>query len=447
MKQTSMLVVAISLLIVIPESILFAQPEKPKSAADLFDQVLSAKNRNAFYSASSELSQRIEKGGAEGAAAAQLLVSHRKEITPEPNVGKMVDELVSQKKSPLAAQFLLRIAGAKNTIAFFKKGHVAVGRVVVADGKLEPELVLAQMEIMPEGYFAGEVGDLQRPLGFRAEGYASVDVPLKGMKGDVVYLGTVTMSPLAADQAASLKGTIKLDDPKGGAGTTSLQLSLGVPPPNTPHNGYSPRPRWPQPIKVAVSESGEFKAGGLTPSAYTMILEAKGHTRAFQQVSLSGGQEKDAGTISLKTTDLGFYIGKTAPKSRELAWEKDYQSALKKAQAEKKPVMVMMTATWCGPCKMLEKETLNDPWIRHFLSNFVIVQAFEDKDVEKTYGMNGYPTLVFTDSNGKEACRTVGHQGVIPFAGVCAKAYSKLDQKLPSELQRLVDQKVVPGPE
>ena len=446
MKQPSMLVVAISLLVVAPESIVPAQTEKPKSSADLFDLVVNANDRNAFYSASSELSQRIEKGGTEGEAAAQVLLSHRKEITPEPNVGKIVDELVSQKKSPLAAQFLLEIAKAKNTVSSFKKGHVAVGRVVVADGKLEPELVLAQMEILPEGYFAGEVGDLQRPLGFRAEGYANVDVPLKGKTGDVVYLGTVTMSPLAADQAASLKGTIKLDDPKAGAGTTSLQLSLSVPKPNTPHNGYSPRRRWPQPIKVAVSESGEFKTGGLTPSGYTMIIEAKGHTRAFQQVGLSSGQEKDAGAISLKATDLVFYIGKSAPKTGTLAWEKDFQSALKKAQAENKPVMVMMTATWCGPCKMLEKETLNDPWIRHFLSNFVIVQAFEDKDVEKTYGLNGYPTLVFTDSKGKEACRTVGHQGVVPFAGVCAKAHAKLELKLPSELQHLVDQKVVPGP-
>jgi thiol-disulfide isomerase/thioredoxin len=445
MKLTSMFVVAVSLLVVVPQSVLLAQSEKPKSSADLVDQGLKAKDRNAFFSSYNELSQRINKGGAEGEDAAQFLVSHRKEITPEPNVGKLVDELVRQKKTPVAAQLLLQIAKAKNTVRSFKKGHVAVGRVIVADGKLAPELVLAQMEIMPEGYFAGEVGDLQRPLGFRAEGYGSIDVPLKGETGDIVYLGTVTMSPLAADQAASLKGTIKLDDPKGGAGTTSLQLSLSVPPPNTPHNGYSPRRRWPEPIRVAVSESGEFKAGGLSPSAYTMIIEAKGHTRAFQQVSLSSSQEKDAGTISLKTTDLGFYIGKTAPKTRELAWEKDYRSALKKAQAEKKPVMVMMTATWCGPCKMLEKETLNDPWIRHFLSNFVIVQAFEDKDVEKTYGLNGYPTLVFTDSNGKEACRTVGHQGAIQFAGVCAKAHAKLDQKLPSELQRLVDQKVVPG--
>jgi thiol:disulfide interchange protein len=102
-----------------------------------------------------------------------------------------------------------------------------------------------------------------------------------------------------------------------------------------------------------------------------------------------------------------------------------------------------MTATWCGPCKALEKETLNNPWTRHFLSGFVIVKAYEDKEVETKYGLNGYPTLVFTDSNGKEAFRSVGYRATMPFAAECAQAFQKLDQKLPPELQTLVDRKVL----
>src|SRR5262249_42486395 len=82
---------------------------------------------------------------------------------------------------------------------------------------------------------------------------------------------------------------------------------------------------------------------------------------------------------------------------RELVGEKDYRSEIKKAKAEKKPLMILMTATWCGPCKLLEKETLDDPWVRYFLSDFVVVKSCEDKDVENAYGLTTYPTLVFTD--------------------------------------------------
>jgi thiol-disulfide isomerase/thioredoxin len=442
MKITTSCRNASLLLIVFTAGAVFAQDQKSKSAAALVDGVIKATDRASFFPPYRELSERLDKGGADGESAARLLLSNREKITADPLVGKMVEDLVGQKKSTLAAQLLLGIAKAKNTVLTFKKGHVAVGRIVVSDGKLAPEMVLAQMEILPEGYFAGEVGDLERPLGFRGAGYSSLNVPLKGKTGDLVCVGTVTLSPLSAAETAGLQGRVTLDDPSA-AETTSVQLGLSVPPPNTPHNGYSPRRSWPQPIKVPVSKSGEFIAKGLSPSEYTLIVEATGHARLFRQISLIAGQQNDLGSIGLKTTNLGFYIGAAAPKTGELPWEKDYASALKKAQAEKRPLMVMMTATWCGPCKMLEKETLNDPWIRHFLSDFVIVKAYEDKDVEKTYGLNGYPTLVFTDSSGKEAVRTVGHQPVVSFATVCAKAYSKLGRKLPIELQKLVDKKVI----
>jgi thiol-disulfide isomerase/thioredoxin len=318
-----------------------------------------------------------------------------------------------------------------------------IGRVVVADSKLDPELVLAQMPILPEGDFAGEVGDLQRPLWFRGDGYADLEVPLKGRSGEVVDVGTVTLKPLAKDQSATIKGSIHLDSPKEGELPT-VRVSLMVPPANTPHNGYSPRRRWPSPVAVPVGKNGEFQASGLNPSEYYLVIEARGHTANNRRVTLHAGSVEDLGTIALRSADLGFYIGAADPKSGPLAWEKDYTSALKKAAEEKKPLMVMMTATWCGPCKMLEKETLDDPWVRSFLSGFVIVKAYEDKAVEEKYGLNGYPTLVFTDGTGKEAHRTVGHQPTLTFSGVLVQAFRKLDRPLPAELQKLVDRKVIP---
>jgi len=413
------------------------------SSESLVEQIIKAKDRQSFYPSFSELGQRIERGGAEGETAVRLLLARSQDIAPQPDVKAILDRLVDHKKAPLAANFLLQIAKANNTVRSFKKGSVVVGRVVVSDGKLDPELVLAQMEILPEGYFAGEVGDHERPVGFRAEGYLGLDVPLKGKSGDVVDLGTVTIHALPPDQAASLKGKVTLDDAKG-AVTPTVKLSMSVPRPNTPHNGYSPRRRWPESISVPVSQSGEFQVDGLSPGEHMLIVNAVGHEQFIKRITLNPGPQQEDCRISLRTNDIGFYIGKSAPKTGELAWEKDYPTALTKAQAERKPMMVMMTATWCGPCKMLEKETLNDPWVRHFLSHFVIVKAYEDKDVEKTYGLNGYPTLVFTDFSGKEACRTVGHQATLPFAGVCAKAFEKLGRKLPSELQELADKKVLP---
>jgi hypothetical protein len=68
--------------------------------------------------------------------------------------------------------------------------HIVVGQVTVEGGKLDPTMVLAQMQILDEGYFAGEVGDLKKPLMFRAHGYEEKAVTFKGKEGEVICLPT-----------------------------------------------------------------------------------------------------------------------------------------------------------------------------------------------------------------------------------------------------------------
>ena len=80
-----------------------------------------------------------------------------------------------------------------------------------------------------------------------------------------------------------------------------------------------------------------------------------------------------------------------------LPWETNYPVALAKAKQEKRPLFLMLTATWCGPCKMLEGQTLPDPTIRDGLKEFVWVKAYEDAELNKKYELGGYPTLVFID--------------------------------------------------
>lgn len=403
---------------------------------------IKASDQEAFFEAFQALQERLQKGGPDGEAAARALLNRKADFTiPSTNL-KMVDEIVGNQKPILAAELLLHIAKSRQVVAEFKKGHVVVGRLIVEDGKLDPEMIVGQMPVLAEGYFAGEVADLERPLYFRAQGYAGLEVPLEGKSGAMVNLGTITLKPFPRGQAAKLGGKVVLDAASDEA-KPMVSISMMVGPPNTPHNGYSPRRRWPDAIQVPVTKSGEFTLADLTPGDYHLKIEAKGHVTANKKIRIAAGQEQDAGTITLRSSDLGFYLGKPPPNIGELAWEKDYPTALKKARAEKKPMLVMMTATWCVMCKKLEKETLSDPWVRHFLSGFVLVKAYEDEEVEKTYGAEGYPTLVFTDSNGKAAYKTVGYKPTLPFVGECVRAYEKLNLKLPTELQILVEKKLL----
>ena len=160
------------------------------------------------------------------------------------------------------------------------------------------------------------------------------------------------------------------------------------------------------------------------------MITAEGHVDAHKKVTLTAGQQSNLDDLRLFNSDLGFYIEKPAPDVGELAWEPDFNTALERAQSEKRPLLVMMTATWCGPCKMLEQQTLSDAWIRHFLSPFVVVKAYEDREVEKKYGLRGYPTLVFVDSDGKAVHTCVGYMPAFSFAGHCAQALGSLPMDL-----------------
>ena len=100
-----------------------------------------------------------------------------------------------------------------------------------------------------------------------------------------------------------------------------------------------------------------------------------------------------------------------------------------------------MTATWCGPCKFLEAKTLSDPRVQQFLKDFVVVQAYEDKEVEKLYNGGSYPTLVFTDKAGKEKHRTLGYQPVGVFSGNILKACQELGVTVDPDLKTLEEKK------
>ena len=124
----------------------------------------------------------------------------------------------------------------------------------------------------------------------------------------------------------------------------------------------------------------------------------------------------------------------------DLPWETSYGEALTKAKAEKKPIFLMLTATWCGPCKSLESKTLPDPAIRGALQDFIWVKAYEDKQLDERFGRGGYPTLVFIDTETeKPFFKTFGYEAVGPFLSKIIAARKKGGLKLSEDLQKLSD--------
>ena len=98
-------------------------------------------------------------------------------------------------------------------------------------------------------------------------------------------------------------------------------------------------------------------------------------------------------------------------------WQTDLPKAQAQAKAEKKLVMLDFTGSdWCGWCIKLHKEVFSQKeFIDYAKANLVLVEVdFPNKKkqpeelkrannaLQQKYGIEGYPTIIMLDSDGKK---------------------------------------------
>ena len=94
--------------------------------------------------------------------------------------------------------------------------------------------------------------------------------------------------------------------------------------------------------------------------------------------------------------------------------EQDWNKAMEQAKADKKLIFLDIYATWCGPCKLLKKNTFTDEAAGKFFNdNFINVSVDGEQGVgpelARKYGIEGYPSLIVTDASGNIVLQTEGY--------------------------------------
>ena len=127
-------------------------------------------------------------------------------------------------------------------------------------------------------------------------------------------------------------------------------------------------------------------------------------------------------------SDLSDYSPRFRQRSGSAAgrreMETDYSAALERAAKQNKMVLLDFTGSdWCGWCIKLQKETFSKPEFKKFAEESLVLLELDfprgkpqsdevkkqNEELAKKFGIEGFPTLVLLDPQGKEAARNVGY--------------------------------------
>jgi thioredoxin 1 len=108
-----------------------------------------------------------------------------------------------------------------------------------------------------------------------------------------------------------------------------------------------------------------------------------------------------------------------------------WAEAVQKAKKENKLIFLDISASWCGPCKMLKAYTFPNSEVgAYFNKNFINVEVDGEEgegiELAAKYHIRGYPSLIFIDKDEKVIEETAGYRPPDAFIGLGKSALAKM---------------------
>lgn len=108
--------------------------------------------------------------------------------------------------------------------------------------------------------------------------------------------------------------------------------------------------------------------------------------------------------------DLYYRVSGTEPPKGAIAWRDDFDAALAEAGSSDKPVLLVFSATWCGPCNNMKRNVWSDDEVgKSVAARFVPVHIDVDDpqpaEIANRYSVRTIPAIFVLDADGEVLAR------------------------------------------
>jgi thioredoxin-related protein/YHS domain-containing protein len=117
-----------------------------------------------------------------------------------------------------------------------------------------------------------------------------------------------------------------------------------------------------------------------------------------------------------------------SPAADGVVWQADLATAAKLARKREQPLLIHFYATWCQPCRQMDRETFAAAdFGKQIAGRFVLVRIDSDRHPEliRKYGVTGLPCDVFVSPNGRILSRNAGYLSKRQYFGQLARWESR----------------------
>lgn len=148
-------------------------------------------------------------------------------------------------------------------------------------------------------------------------------------------------------------------------------------------------------------------------------------------------------TILVACAAIAAVIGCNSAQAGPIAWRRDLRRACREAAQCQRPLLVVVGARWCGPCRKMHAETFPNPAIvARVNSQFVpvLLDAEAQAADVKRLGVDAFPTVLVVSPEEKVVGRLTGFQSA-------SQLNARLATWQPAPIRRSSYRIAVPAPE